>query len=192
MNSVQSFRRRPFPSLSLSFLAKCFPGKMAHPARTINNTFLTHSRTQATRFLHKSQIHTSSYTRILFELLFTRVKGLGKVIVLSTAQFQESTCLYGHLSHLSSLLSHTHFRYLFITPAVIILLSFCYIIQCCHGISWPYDSQNCSSLSQSFLFLLFNLFLNIFDLFQMFNQFLSYLRTHVQPNVFKGVFNCLL
>jgi len=132
VNSVQRFRRRPFPLLSLSFLVKCFPGKMAHPARTINNTFLTHSRTQATRFLHKFQIHTSSYTRILFELLFTRVKRLGKVIVSSTARYQENVPLHPSLPFVPHHFPTHIFLY---TPAVIILLSF--IIQCCYRISWP-------------------------------------------------------
>lgn len=51
-----------FSLLRVSFLTKCFPGKTAHPARTINNTFLTHSRMQASGFLHKTQTRSSSFT----------------------------------------------------------------------------------------------------------------------------------
>ncbi len=64
VNSGQRLRRRPFPSSSVCFLAKCFPGKMAHPACTINNTFLTNLSTQAAHYLHKSQIHTLPRTHV--------------------------------------------------------------------------------------------------------------------------------
>ncbi len=102
VNSGQRLRRRPFPSSSVSFLAKCFPGKMAHPAHTINNTFLTHLRTQAAHYLHKSQIRTLPRMHAYSVNYYSHeLKGLRKWSFYLGLTIGGLTRAYAPVSHLS-------------------------------------------------------------------------------------------
>lgn len=107
-----------------------------------NKQYLSHTLAHAS----DSLLTQVSDTRIHFELLFTRVKGLEKVIVLSTAQYQENACIYAFLSFVprcfpTHFISNVHYT----CSNNTVIFQFYHTVLSQHFT--PSDSQNCPSFS---------------------------------------------
>ncbi len=140
-----------------------------------NKQYLSHTLAHASGPLltHISDTHTSSYACILCKLLFTRVKGLENVIVLSTAHYRGiNTCLCAHLAFVTRcFLMH------FVSKMICSLHLLFYHI----AAVTVFNSLRIPRIVPSFLFPPFTSFLTSL----MFNQFLSYLRTQI--NLLTGI-----
>ncbi len=90
---------------AFSLVKRVFPGQVFSRENgtscVYNKQYLSHTLVHASGPLltQVSDTHTSSYARILCKLLFTRVKGLKNVIVLSTAHYRGiNACLCTRLA----------------------------------------------------------------------------------------------